>query len=56
MCEFIVQWGNGPRPTIYCGTLATQRYPAAGGGFMHMCDEHSIPHLNYVEPVPEEAK
>lgn len=55
-CEFIMQWGNASRPTIYCGTPATQRYPTVGRNFMHMCDEHSIPHLNYTQPVPAGGK
>jgi hypothetical protein len=51
-CEFIIAWPSGSKPAVYCGTLATQRYPAMGGGFMHMCDEHSITHLNHTEPIP----
>lgn len=52
-CEVIVWWGEGDSSPVYCGTPATQRYPAMGGGFMHMCDEHSIKHLDYTEAAPD---
>jgi hypothetical protein len=39
-------------PLRQCGTEARWRYPAMGGGYMHLCDEHGIKHLNEVEPVP----
>jgi hypothetical protein len=54
-CEFIIAWPTGSKPAVYCGTVATQRYPAMGGGFMHMCDEHSITHLNHTEPIPMDS-
>jgi hypothetical protein len=54
-CEFIIAWPTGSKPAVYCGTAATQRYPAMGGGFMHMCDEHSIIHLNHTEPIPMDS-
>jgi hypothetical protein len=51
-CEYVIEWGDTPGKALtFCGTPATQRYPAMGGGFMHLCDEHSIKHLNYTEPV-----
>jgi hypothetical protein len=53
-CEVVIQWGNQWRETIFCGSPATKRYPAMGGGFMHLCDEHSIKHLNYVEDIPKD--
>ena len=55
-CEFIMQWPTSSRPAIYCGTPATRRYPAMGGGFMHMCDEHSLPLINCTEPIPDQEK
>lgn len=51
-CEYVVWFGEGGGPFLFCGTPATKRYPAMGGGFMHLCDEHSIAHLDYVENVP----
>src|SRR5438105_2967995 len=54
-CEFILAWPTDSKPAVYCGTVATQRYPAMGGGFMHMCDEHSIIHLNHTEPIPMDS-
>lgn len=51
-CEFVMSWGNKWHPLRQCDSRATKRYQALGGGFMHLCDEHSIRHLNYVEDVP----
>lgn len=50
-CEVIMGWHE---PVKFCGTPATQRYPASGGGYMYLCDEHSIKHLNYTESIPME--
>ncbi len=35
-----------------CGAPAAWRYPAMGGGFMHLCVEHGQPHAAYAEPIP----
>lgn len=50
-CEYIVHWYEGGALPLFCGTPATKRYPAMGGGFMYLCDEHSIKHLDYAEDV-----
>lgn len=49
-CETIVGWCKCGEPH-FCGTVARWRYPAMGGGFMHLCDEHGIKHLNYAEAI-----
>lgn len=53
-CEHILRWGNASLgiTTIFCGTRATQRYPAMGGGYAYLCDEHALPLLNHTEAVP----
>lgn len=51
-CEVVMRWAKDERDIEFCGTPATMRYPDASGGWMHLCDEHSIPHLNYATPVP----
>ena len=52
-CEFLIRWAPRERDIVFCGTPATKRYPAAGGGYMHLCDEHSLKHLDYAEDVPD---
>lgn len=49
-CEYLIKWDKyHPQ---FCDTPATKRYQAMGGGYMHLCDEHSIVHLDYVEDLP----
>lgn len=32
-----------------CQQPAVLRYPALGGGYMHLCEEHGAPHARYCE-------
>jgi hypothetical protein len=50
-CEYVMAW----EPLAFCGTLARWRYPASGGGYMYLCDEHGIANLNHTEPVNVEV-
>jgi hypothetical protein len=46
-CEYATRW-EGATP-VPCGKRSVARYPAAGGGFMHLCGEHTRGHDAYVE-------
>lgn len=49
-CEVILRWHDDRLPE-YCGRPTMARYPAAGGGYMHLCEEHAAPHLKYAERI-----
>ena len=47
-CEQIL--GHHPRPgDAVCGDPAQLRYPAMGGGYMHLCEKHGAKHAHYCE-------
>lgn len=47
-CEVIDEWlASGG--TLKCGYHAVYRYPAQGGGYMRLCDEHGAKHAKYSE-------
>jgi len=43
-CEYIYQWAPPDKPVL-CGRSAAWRYPAMGGGYMHLCEMHAARHL-----------
>lgn len=48
-CEMLV----ATDPIRHCGLPAVLRYPAYGGGHMHLCAEHGKAHISYSEPIPQ---
>lgn len=42
-CEVIKRWDEDA-PAEYCGAETVAFYPAAGGGFMALCEQHAGPH------------
>lgn len=51
-CEIVR--GEGPRwDERICFRPATMRYPAMGGGFMHLCAEHGEQHARIVDKFGE---
>lgn len=45
-CEVLRAGSITPR---YCGKPAVLRYGARGGGYMHLCAAHGMPHRPYCE-------
>lgn len=54
-CDAIVEWDREGDAHRYCGQPTAAYYPAAGGGFMSLCDEHAKPHGNTVTRLTERA-
>jgi hypothetical protein len=50
-CEYVAIWHNRFGQPEYCGQRATWRYPAMGGGYMHLCDKHAERHKSYAERI-----
>jgi hypothetical protein len=38
-CEHVIKWDG--ETAEFCGKPTEWRYPAMGGGHMHLCDEHA---------------
>lgn len=51
-CEVIVSQRAHPGDQ-QCGQPATMRYPAMGGGWMHLCDGHGFKHTQLVDQYGE---
>lgn len=47
-CEVIVTERAHPGGQ-FCGRPAMMRYPAMGGGWMHLCDEHGAKHAAIID-------
>lgn len=47
-CEQLMSERDWPEGH-WCGRPATMRYPAMGGGFMHLCDDHGAKHTRIVD-------
>lgn len=48
-CEYLLSTD----PVVFCGKVAVRRYPAMGGGFMHLCLAHGKQHESYAEQCYE---
>lgn len=51
-CEVIVSERAHPGDP-QCGQPAMMRYPAMGGGYMHLCDVHGAKHARIVDQFGE---
>lgn len=48
-CEMLVSNANTKFIQRHCARPATLRYPAAGGGYMRLCETHGQPRAEYCE-------
>lgn len=48
-CEVVIEWGPNNTIAKQCDGPVTYRYPAMGGGYMHLCEAHGAKHAGYAE-------
>ena len=48
-CEVVMQWEPNNTIAETCDAPATWRYPAMGGGYMHLCETHGSKHASISE-------